>query len=68
LMIEEGISGFECGIDASEFINQLFRVLEDPERLRKMRPSARQFALDKLDLRAATEVISAAYYTNLAAR
>lgn len=68
LMIEEGVSGFECGVEADDFIEQLFRLLEDTERLRGMRAGTRQFALAKLDLRAATEAISAAYYTDLSAR
>lgn len=68
LMIEEGVSGFECGVDANDFIERLFQLLDDTERLRNMRSATRQFALAKLDLRAATEAISAAYYTDLATR
>lgn len=68
LMIEEGVSGFECGIDPNEFIDQLFQVLDAPDKLRRMRRTARQFALANLDLRAATEAISSAYYQDLASR
>jgi glycosyltransferase involved in cell wall biosynthesis len=60
-MIREGVSGFGCEIEAEKFVERLFQVIQEPEKLASMRASAREFALAELDVRNATRAITRAY-------
>ena len=60
-MIREGVSGFECEIEAEKFVERLFQIIQGPEKLAAMRASAREFALAELDVTNATRAITRAY-------
>jgi glycosyltransferase involved in cell wall biosynthesis len=60
-MIREGVSGFECEIEAEKFVERLFQIIQEPEKLAAMRASAREFALAELSVTKATCVITGAY-------
>jgi len=60
-MIREGVSGFECEIEAEKFVKRLFEIIQEPEKLAAMRDSAREFALAELDLTNTTRAITRAY-------
>jgi glycosyltransferase involved in cell wall biosynthesis len=60
-MIREGVSGFECEIEAEKFVERLFQIIQEPEKLAAMRASAREFALAELDVTNATRAITRAY-------
>jgi glycosyltransferase involved in cell wall biosynthesis len=60
-MIREGVSGFVCEIEAEKFVERLFQIIQEPERLAAMRASAREFALTELDVTKATRAITRAY-------
>jgi len=60
-MIREGASGFECEIEPEKFVERLFQIIQEPERLAAMRASAREFALAELDVTNATRAITCAY-------
>jgi len=60
-MVREGISGFECEIEAKKFVERLFQIIQEPEKLADMRASAREFALAELDATNATRAIARAY-------
>jgi glycosyltransferase involved in cell wall biosynthesis len=59
--IREGVSGFECEIEAEKFVERLFQILQEPEKLAAMRLSAREFALAELDTTNATLAVTRAY-------
>jgi glycosyltransferase involved in cell wall biosynthesis len=65
VQIREGVSGFECAPDAQSFIDRLFQVVEQPERLAAMRATARDHALARLDVMEATRQVAAAYRERL---
>jgi glycosyltransferase involved in cell wall biosynthesis len=60
-MIQEGVSGFGCEIEAEKFVERLFQIIQEPEKLAGMRGSAREFALAELSVTNATRVITRAY-------
>jgi glycosyltransferase involved in cell wall biosynthesis len=60
-MIREGVSGFQCEIEAEKFVERLFQIIQEPEKLAAMRTSAREFALAELDVTNATRAITRAY-------
>jgi glycosyltransferase involved in cell wall biosynthesis len=60
-MIREGVSGFECEIEAEKFVDRLFQVIHAPEKLAAMRPRAREFALAELEVAHTTRAITRAY-------
>jgi glycosyltransferase involved in cell wall biosynthesis len=60
-MIREGVSGFECEIESGKFVERLFQIIEEPEKLAAMRGSAREFALAELDVTVAMRTITRAY-------
>jgi glycosyltransferase involved in cell wall biosynthesis len=60
-MIREGVSGFECEIEAEKFVERLFQIIQEPEKLAVMRASAREFALAELDVTNTTRAITRAY-------
>jgi glycosyltransferase involved in cell wall biosynthesis len=60
-MIREGVSGFECEIEAEKFVERLFQIIQEPEKLAAMRASAREFAVAELDVTNATRAITRAY-------
>ena len=60
-MIREGVSGFECEIEAEKFVERLFQVIREPEKLAAMRASAREFALAELDVMNVARAITRAY-------
>jgi glycosyltransferase involved in cell wall biosynthesis len=59
--IREGVSGFECEIEAEKFVERLFQILQEPEKLAAMRASAREFALAELGATNAARVVTRAY-------
>ena len=60
-MIREGVSGFECEIEAEKFVERLFQIIQGPEKLAAMRASACEFALAELDVTNTTRAITRAY-------
>jgi glycosyltransferase involved in cell wall biosynthesis len=60
-MIREGVSGFECEIEAEKFVERLFQIIQEPEKLAAMRASAREFALAELNAMNTTRAITRAY-------
>ncbi len=60
-MIREGVSGFDCDIEAEKFVERLFQIIQEPEELAAMRASAREFALAELDVTHAARAITRAY-------
>ena len=60
-MIREGVSGFECEIEAEKFVERLFQVIREPQKLAAMRASAREFALAELDVMNVARAITRAY-------
>jgi glycosyltransferase involved in cell wall biosynthesis len=60
-MIREGVSGFECEIEAEKFVERLFQVVREPEKLAAMRASAREFALAELDVMNVARAIAQMY-------
>jgi len=64
-MIREGISGFECEIEAEKFVERLFEIIQEPEKLAAMRASAREFALAELDVTHVARAITRAYVERL---
>jgi glycosyltransferase involved in cell wall biosynthesis len=60
-MIREGISGFACEIESEKFVERLFQIIQEPEKLGAMRASARDFALAELGATNATRAVTRAY-------
>jgi glycosyltransferase involved in cell wall biosynthesis len=60
-MIREGVSGFECEIEAGKFVERLFQIIQEPKKLAAMRASAREFAVAELDVTHAARAITRAY-------
>jgi glycosyltransferase involved in cell wall biosynthesis len=67
-MIQEGVSGFECETETQSFVERLCEILAHPDKLREMRPRARAFALERLDIVASARHVTAAYRSRLPQR
>lgn len=61
LMIREGVTGFGCQTNQDDFVAKGLEVLQNRDKLQKMRPKARAWAEAQLGIRHQTEQTLAAY-------